>query len=98
MSDELDKIFAASLQELKSDVKQLDSKFDKMHEILIVNSTVLTEHQRRSTASEARLGIVEDKLDNTEKRAERVKGFFLIGGAILATVGSIAGILKLFIK
>lgn len=98
MSDELDKIFTASLLELKNDVKQLDGKFDLMHEVLIKNSVILAEHERRSTASEARLGIVEDKIAESEKGRERVKGFLLIAGAIIATLGSVAGIVELFIK
>jgi hypothetical protein len=98
MSDELDKVFTAALLELKNDVKQLDGKFDLMHEVLIKNSVVLTEHERRSTASEARLTIVEDKVNETEKGRERIKGFLLIAGAIIATLGSVAGIVELFLK
>lgn len=98
MDDESEKLFTASLQDLKNDVKSLDTKFDSMHEVLIRNSVILTEHERRSTASEQRLTVVEDKLINSAKHFERVKGFFLISGAILATLASVAGILKLFLR
>jgi len=95
MDDESEKLFSASLQDLKNDVKSLDSKFDGMHEVLIRNSVILTEHERRSTASEQRLTVVEDKLINSSKHFERVKGFFLISGAILAALASLSGIVKL---
>lgn len=98
MDDESEKLFMASLTDLKNDVKALDSKFDNMHEVLIRNSVILTEHERRSTASENRLMIVEDKLIKSRTHFERVKGFFLISGAILATLASVAGILKLFLR
>jgi hypothetical protein len=95
MDDESEKLFTASLQDLKNDVKSLDSKFDSMHEVLIRNSVILTEHERRSTASEQRLTVVEDKLITSAKHFERVKGFFLISGAILAALGSIGGLIRL---
>lgn len=98
MSEEQDKFVLASLLDLKADVKQIDAKFDEMHKVLITNSVILTEHERRSTASEARLSIVEDRVIKSEKQSERVKGFFWIGGGILAAFTSIIGIIKFFLK
>jgi len=98
MSEELDKLFITSLQDLKADLKQLDSKFDLMHDTLNKNSVILTEHERRSTASENRLTIVEDKVETVEKRSERVKGFFIISGIIITTLASIAVIMELILK
>lgn len=97
MADELDKLFIASLQDLKSDFKSLDSKFDQMHEVLIKNSVVLVEHERRSTASEARLTIVENKIDKNQTGKERIKGFLIITGSLITTAAAVAGIIELLL-
>ena len=68
MSDETQQLFKDYLNDLKDDIRQLDAKFDKMHEVLVENSSVLKEHERRSTASEKRLDIVESKLDKIDNK------------------------------
>jgi hypothetical protein len=86
MSDETQELFKDYLNDLKADLRQLDAKFDKMHEVLVENSSILKEHERRSTASEKRLDIVEKKLDGIETKNQRVKGFFLYTGFIASAV------------
>ena len=92
MSTELTELLKETLKELKDDVRQLGTKFDKMHEILIENSAVLKEHERRSTSSEKRLEIVENKLDGIEQSRQHFKGFFLYTGIIFASISCVAGI------
>lgn len=93
MSDSIDTLFIATLKELKDDIRQLDNKFDEMHQLLSKNTVVLDEHERRSTASERRLALLEDKYSTSEKKVERVKGFFIYCGVILTTMATIVGIL-----
>lgn len=92
MSDELDKMFIATLQDLKSDIKQLDTKFDDMHDMLIKNSVVLQEHERRSTASESRLTLLEDKYSSSEKKFNQLKGFFIYTGVLMTAIGTVAAV------
>ena len=92
MSDSIDTLFIATLKELKDDIRQLDSKFDEMHQLLSKNTVVLDEHERRSTASEQRLTLLEDKYTQSEKKVERLKGFFIYSGVILTLIGSVAAI------
>lgn len=93
MSMELTELLKETLKELKDDVRQLDTKFDKMHEILIENSIVLKEHERRSTSSEKRLEIVENKLDSLEEARSHIKGFFLYGSIIVGAITTLITIL-----
>lgn len=91
MSDKEDDIFLASFKELKDDVRQLDTKFDIMHEILIRNTITLEEHEKRSTASEARLEVLEDN-------STKIGGFFIYSGAILSTLATLAAIFHYLIE
>jgi len=93
MSDSIDTLFIATLKELKDDIRQLDSKFDEMHQMLAKNTVVLDEHERRSTASEQRLTLLEDKYTQSEKKMERVKGFFIYSGLIVTAIGAILAII-----
>jgi len=93
MNIELTELLNDTLKEIKENVRQLDTKFDKMHEILIENSAVLKEHERRSTSSEKRLDIVENKLDNIEQSRQHLKGFFGYTGIIFGAISCLAGIL-----
>jgi len=93
MSIELTELLKETLKEIKEDVRQLDTKFDKMHDILVENSAVLREHERRSTSSEKRLEIVENKIDSIEQSKQHLKGFFIYTSIIFAAISCIAGIL-----
>lgn len=92
MSDELDKMFIATLKDLKSDIKQLDVKFDDMHDMLVKNSIVLQEHERRSTASENRLTLLENKYSSSEIKINQLKGFFIYSGIIITAIGTVVAI------
>ncbi len=67
----------------------LDTKKDisEIKEMTVKNTTVLEEHQRRSTASETRI-------TRLEKSDQMWKGFFKIAGAILGVLGTIAVIIQ----
>jgi cob(I)alamin adenosyltransferase len=91
MSDNQD-LFIATLKDLREDIRQIDNKLDYMNEVLTKNSTVLEEHERRSTASENRLDIIEDRHHALEKSADNIKGFFVYSGIILTTIGSLTAL------
>jgi len=92
MSDKIDELFATSLKDLKTDIRQLDGKFDTMHEILIRNTLVLEQHEQRSTASENRIEVLEDKSLANEIKDSQLKGFYIYGAAIMAALGSLASL------
>lgn len=84
------------LQEMKMAAKNLsDIRQDiiEVKEKTAVNTTTLVEHARRSTASEERLTIQEDKLEKFEDVIKSVNsvGRFLVKSlkilALLATIG-----------
>lgn len=93
MDMEFTELLNETLKEIKENVRQLDTKLDKMHEILVENSTVLKEHERRSTSSEKRLEIVENKLDSVEQTRQHLKGFFIYTGIIFGAISCLGGIL-----
>lgn len=95
--NETDELFLTFLRELKEDIRQLDGKFDNMQQVLVKNTTVLEEHERRSTASEKRITLLEDKVTDVQQAATRLKGFFVYTGIILTTLGSLAALYHNFL-
>lgn len=86
-----------TIKELKSDIKQLDSKFDSMHDVLVKNTVVLEEHERRSTASEERLSVVEEQVSEVKSRTDKVHGFLIYGGIALSAISTLVLTFKNFI-
>lgn len=85
-----DKAFNLIIQgfnDLREDVKSLDDKIDKMQEVHIRNSIILKEHERRSTASEARIDVLE-------KHYTRLQGFYFYGSIVLAAVAGSAAFFR----
>lgn len=87
-----DELFLAFLKDLKEDIRQLDGKFDSMQDILVKNTAVLEEHERRSTASEKRITTLEDKSSDSQRSADKLKGFFIYSGLVLTIAGTVAAI------
>jgi hypothetical protein len=71
--------------DLKKDIASLQRDMTIVHEQEAKNSIVLEDHARRSTAS-------EDRLELLENRDQRINGFFKISLGILGVVGTIATI------
>lgn len=89
MSDK-DDLFIVALQDIKTDIRGLNGKFDEMNGILVKNTVVLEQHESRSTASELRITSLEDQW-------VKIKGFFLYTGLILTTVATLGGIFNYII-
>jgi len=87
-----DDLLTLSLKDLKEDLRHLDSKFNAMHGILIRNTTVLEEHERRSTMSEKRINVLEHKDQTRENSDSKVKGFFFYTGIIFSTLLTLAAL------
>ena len=92
-----DELFLTFLKDLKEDIRQLDNKFDSMQDILVKNTSVLEEHERRSTASEKRIDILEDKVSNAQRAADKIKGFFIYGSIMLTGLGTLATLIYRFL-
>lgn len=86
------------LKDIKSDIRQLDNKFDNMHEILIRNTTVLEEHEKRSTLSEKRIEVLEDKNQDREIQVAKVKGFFIYCGMLLSGLATLGAAVHYLLK
>ena len=85
-----DKTFDLVLQgliDVRSDVKSLNDKLDRMQEVHIMNSVILKEHERRSTASEARIDVLE-------KHYTKLQGFYFYGSIVLAAVAGSAAFFR----
>lgn len=87
-----DELFLTFLRELKEDIRQLDSKFDNMQDVLVKNTIVLEEHERRSTASEKRITTLEEKVSTSQQASDKLKGFFIYTGLVLTVLGSLAAL------
>lgn len=98
MSDKSDELLINSLQDLKQDIRQLDTKFDDMHEILTKNTIVLVEHEKRSTASERRIEMLEEKQAELESDKNRLKGFFFYAGVIISTLGGLGALFHYWVE
>jgi len=98
MSDDLKEMFLTSIKDVKEDVRQLDKKFDCMHELLVKNTVVLEAHEARSTASEKRIGELEDKEQARADEINKVKGFFIYTGIILSVLGSLGAVVHFWIQ
>lgn len=94
---ERDDLFIAALTELKQDIRQIDNKMDNMHGILVQNTTVLVEHEKRSTSSEKRITLLEDKDQLRTEDWAKVKGFFIYSGIVLTALGSIGAVIHYII-
>ncbi len=83
----------SSIKDIKENLKQLDSKFDSMHEVLIRNTVVLEQHEKRSTASENRLEIVEDSLYDLRSKFYKIQGFFFYSSVAITGLGGLVAII-----
>lgn len=72
--------------DLKKDISYLQEDVTTLKTEAAANSVTLEEHARRSTASEARLALLE-------KREWMINGFFKISIALVGLTGSLLGIL-----
>jgi len=97
MSDNKD-LYIIALKELREDIRQIDNKLDYMNEVLIKNTAVLEEHERRSTASENRLNVMENQHYKLQKSTDNVTAFFVYSGILITTLGSLAALYFNYIK
>lgn len=77
--------------DLKDDQAEIKEATLKNKLTLERNTQIVEEHERRSTASEARL-------ERLEKRDNMISGFLKISGMILAGVGSVYGVIEIIQK
>lgn len=96
--DKLHDLFIATLKELKDDIRQLDNKTDEVMNVLVHNTSVLEEHERRSTASEARITTLEDKHSKLEEKRQQLKGFFIYMSLIITALGSIGAVFHYWVQ
>lgn len=86
-SEKLYDLVIQALKDVREDVKSLDNKIDQMQEVHVANSIVLKEHERRSTASEVRINILE-------QRSARIQGFYFYGSIVLAVIAGSAAFFR----
>lgn len=98
MSDSINDLFIASLKDIKEDIRQLDNKMDQMHQILTQNTTVLEEHEKRSTSSESRITTLENKDQARSEATAKIKGFFMYAGIIISALGSLGAVFHYWIQ
>lgn len=98
MSQRFEDLVIQAFKDLKEDVKSLDSKMDDSTKIHIKNTAVLEEHERRSTASEGRLALLEVKQAEIEKKANRIQGFFIYSGIVLGALGTLVALFHDFLE
>ena len=98
--ENLAELFLDALREIRTDVREIKNTQADHGEVLAKNTTVLEEHESRSTASEKRLEVVEAKLIALEGDKLKVKGFFyyagLIGVTLTSLIGGLVGLFELF--
>ncbi len=82
------------LERIVDFILEIKKNQEGMNETLAKNTVVLVEHERRSLASEARLTVIEDKLQPllVESKAKEQSLMWVV--AILGGLGSIFGILE----
>jgi hypothetical protein len=98
MNEDLREIFKESLKDLKDDLRQMDNKFDRMHEVLVENSAILKEHERRSTASEKRLDLLETQVSKIETKRQRLKGFLMYSSIIGSAISLLTGVVYYIVQ
>ena len=96
--NERDDLLIVTLNNINQKIDNLDGKLTNMHEVLTDNTIVLNDHERRSTASENRLTLLEDKDSHRSKKENQFKGFFIYAGLILAALGSIGTVFHYWIQ
>lgn len=74
------------LLDIKKEQSEIKEQTIKNTLILEHNTSVLEEHERRSTASETRIEKLEDQ-------SQMFYGFLKISGTILGIIGTIVGII-----
>lgn len=89
MSDKFDNLIIEGFKSLKADIKSVDTKVEEMQKVHIKNTATLEEHERRSTASEKRIEILEDRAQKDALAKAKLKGFFLYGSLILTSIGGL---------
>lgn len=72
--------------DLKKDITSLKENITDLKTEAAKNTVTLEDHARRSTASEARLGMLE-------QRDQMLNGFFKISLGILGVVASVIGVI-----
>lgn len=88
MSD-INDLIIKYLDKLDTKIEKLDSKMDEMNKVHERNTMVLEEHERRSTASESRISILEETEQQRAERLTKIKGFLYYTGAIIGALGAI---------
>jgi hypothetical protein len=80
-------VCSETLKDLKQDIRELASKLDTMHEVLIKNTVVLEQHEKRSTASEKRLELLENEFISIKNNFSKFKGVYVGIAAVLTALG-----------
>lgn len=94
--------------DIKKDVTDLKTMQIEDHEISIKNSVILDEHARRSTASERRLDLQEEKFDEFVKKMQPIEDhvksvksvtkFMNVALKVLGTIVTIVGGIMAWLK
>ena len=77
------------VMDLKKDISSMQHDLSTVKSELAANTVTLEDHARRSTASEARLALLE-------KRDWMINGFFKISLALVSLTAALIGILSTF--
>lgn len=80
---------------LEGKIDKIEDKMGAISELLIKNSTVLEEHQRRSLANEEAIGMMRVELDPIKRHVAMWGGVAKAGAAIGTVVGVIVGIVEI---
>lgn len=96
MSDfDFNALISKQLDKLDSKMEKMDSKMDDMAKVHERNTVVLEEHERRSTASESRISILEEKELRRAQKAAKLTGFVYYSGV---TLGGIAALVYFLVN
>jgi hypothetical protein len=85
---------------LDKQIKLLEDQRD----ILMTNTIIVKDHERRSTQLEGRMGILEDKMAPVERHLSELSGMNkamkTLGAvfAILASAAAVVEVIKMFVK
>lgn len=93
------------LEKIDSKLDRLDSRLDNVDVTLAKQSIILEDHTRRSLANEKAVEIAKDNADKSlealkneikpiQRERYMVKGALKLGGALIASIGVLAGIVK----
>lgn len=91
MSDEINLV-----KEIFHKMDSLDQNVDKINVTLAVQSEQLGQHMKRSDSIEKHVELLEKELKPIQQHVNRVNALILLLGGLIACIGAVEGILKIF--